>query len=199
MDRLASFVPGRTYFQGQTPSATDGAHLEGRMHEGKPYDPADPMALAAEGGIRQYMIVRNASTIVLQKKQVVKWKSGQRNRQVDGYCNVTNEEVAGVVDPNLISAGVPINDLFFLVVDGELLITTPDTGAGFGGDWSEGDKLGALTNAASTGPDAGRLTKLDGTATNLTADAEWNMCARVMSGKTTGQTGEDCLVDFKLR
>lgn len=197
------FPRGKSYYQGQTIDANNlpGVHLEGQDCVFLNTDPSTTINRRNQGDVRA-IIVRNTSGITLSAKRVVKWASGYRGRRVDGYANVDHEEVAGVVDDHVGSGGVQANDLFWLIVEGECLIQTPMTGAGFNGDVAVGDILTALTAAASTGTTAGRFQRWNGTFTaTQTTDGTLgnilaNRFARAMSAKTTGNTNSDILVDL---
>lgn len=196
---------GKTFYGGETIDANNyaGVHLEGLKTVFPNTNPADRKNKRNSGDVLA-ILVRNVSTIALLPGMACTWKAGFRNRRVDGKSRTTAQEVAGFVDDHLPSAGVPVGDLFWLIVEGECLLKTPVAGADFGGDIAEGDILYALTMAASTGTSAGRVTRYVGTfgdthTTNGTAAAIlMNRFARAISAKTTAQTDADILCHVKL-
>ncbi len=198
-------IRGKTLLDGnanRTLTSTMAADREGSMMT---FDDVDPTATTGAKTKRSNrtvtaMLVRNAAAAALLPKHVVKWKSGQRNRQVDGYTCVTNEAAAGVVDEFLGSAGAAVNDLFWVVVSGPTLIKTP-----LEGDATNvinlDDLLGALTAATSGATTSGRVrvNALTATSTATTdgkfGDVLMNSFGRAMSAKTTANTNADVLVD----
>jgi len=204
--RTAPFYRGKTWYNGGTIDATDlsGIHLEGTVHVFPNADPADEMVRRNNGDV-VCVCVRNTSTIALAPGRAVTWEALFRNRRVDGYCRITAEAVAGIVDEFLPSAGVAINDLFWLVVQGECRALSAFHGAGFNGDYVEDDPLYALTAAASTGNTGGRFQKWNGTfsAAETTNGGAGNILlnsfAHVMSALTTGQTNTNVLIHVNRR
>lgn len=196
---------GKTYLgsnPNRTLTATMRADLEGSEAI---FDDINPTATSGARVHRSNrkvtaLLVRNAASFALLPKRVVKWKSGQRGRQVDGYCSVTNEACAGVVDEFLTSSGVAVNDLFWIVVKGPTLMLT-----GLAGDSTNvinvDDILGALTAATSGATTAGRVgvVALTATSTGTTdgslGNALFNSFGRALSAKTTANTNADILVD----
>lgn len=149
------------------------------------------------------MLVRNVSGVALAAKSVVKWATGYRNRRVGGYCSVNFEEVAGVVDEFIGSAGVPNNDLFWLAVAGPALIRK-SLAASAECVIAEGQVLVALTAASSQAATAGRILPYAAT-TDVTSIASMalNRIGRALSASTTSQTGgsvtPDVLVDLEIQ
>lgn len=198
-------IRGQTFLSGnanRTLTATMGADKEGSMMA---FDDVDPTATTGAKTKRSNrtvtcMLVRNESAGVLLPKYVVKWKSGQRYRQVDGYTCVTNEAAAGVVDEFLGSSGVAVHDLFWLVVKGPTLMKTPLEGDGTN-VINLDDILGALTAVTSGATTAGRVgvVALTATSTGTTngalGNALFNSFGRAMLAKTTANTNADILVD----
>ena len=140
------------------------------------------------------LLVRNEAAAALLAKFVVKWKSGQRNRQVDGYCSSTNEACAGVIDEFLGSSGVAVHELFWLVVKGPTLIKTALEGDA-NNSIAMDDLLGALTAATSGATTSGRVGVIAMTASGPGGLAMQNGFGRALSAKTTANTNADVLVD----
>jgi len=136
------------------------------------------------------VLVRNTAGTTLYGKQIAKWKSGYRNKQVDGLSCVDFEECAGVIDDHLGSAGVPANDLFWLVVQGPALVRT-SRAANAENVWSVGQVATALTAVTSGATTAGRPRPFAVTTTVTTImSVAFNRIGRAMSAKTTAQSGE---------
>ena len=100
--------------------------------------------------------VKNTSTVVLLPKRIVAFNTaaGKMFTEVNGYSAVTNEERVGVVDEWLPSAGVAINDIFWVTVNGPTEVVAALSGTAI----TAGARLAAITAAASTGTTAGRAT-----------------------------------------
>jgi hypothetical protein len=126
--------------------------------------------------------------------------------EVDGYT--TGDGVAPAqdrgypVDEFLPAAGVPNNDLFYIVVEGPAKCKTPLNP--FNANINIGDKVvAASTAAATTGSTAGRVeavSYINNTAPTATTQRqnvrqEVNFIGYAMSAATTGQTDTDILVD----
>ncbi len=198
-------IRGRTFLGGnanRTIDATMGVDKEGSLMLFDDDDPTVTTGAKTKRSNRQVtcLLVRNVAAAALLPKFIVKWKSGQRNRQVDGYTAVTNEAAAGVVDEFLGSAGVAVNDLFWIVVRGPTLMKTALEGDGTN-VINLDDILGALTAATSGATTAGRVrvNALTATSTALTDGSEgnkqMNSFGRALSARTTGNTNADILVD----
>ena len=198
---------GHTVHEGRTIDTSDYGSSVG--FEGRVARFADVIA-STSGGVNtrrsdnevKCRLVRNVSGIALLPKRAVKYKSGFRYKRVDGYCNATAEECAGIVDEHLPAAGVRNGDLFWIVVGGPTLVLTS-----LAGDAenviTEGNVLYALTAATSQATTAGRVIAWNGTfSAAQTTDGTggkitMNHIGRAMSAKTTANTNADLLVDLK--
>lgn len=198
---------GQTFFGGRPDSAT--VYGQSVSLEGTPHDFNDTAAVAGPDGRRsgrrrRAVLVRNASTLTLEAKRIVKWQSGFRGRRVDGYCNVDSEAVAGVVDDTIGSNGVVPGDLFWLLREGPALCH-PSLAANAENVISVDDMLIALTAVTSGATTAGRvvswnaLTSTAAQATDGTAARRtFNRIGRALSARTTAQTTSDVLVDLMI-
>ena len=196
---------GKT-FLGSNPNRTIAASMktdiEGTKCEFDDVDPTPTAGVRVKRSNRNVvcLLVRNEAAAALLPKRIVKWKSGQRGRQVDGYTCITNEAAAGVVDEFLTSAGVAVHDLFWIVVQGPTLMLTPLEGDGTA-VIAVDDLLGALTAVTSGATTSGRVRVNALTATSTaTTDGGlgavvMNSFGRAMSAKTTANTNADVLVD----
>jgi len=202
---------GQTFYGSATPDASNlgGVSLEGARKVFLNTDPTSSVTnirKPRDQGDVKCVLVRNVSGITLAAGQAVSWKSGYRERRVDGYITTDYQEIAGFVDDHIGSGGVQNNDLFWLIVEGDVLTKTPHTGAGFGkASWSDGDVLFALTAAASTAVDgtAGKLQAWVGTftATQTTDGTAGKFAkyaiAKAKSAMTSGQTDTAVLISVR--
>ncbi len=111
-------------------------------------------------------VCRNDSGIALAPGRAVKFNktAGLGWYSVGGYCTSVGE-ITGIVDEKLPPTGVPVGDLFFVIVGGPVLATLPPGGATI----AVGDYLWAATAAASTaGTDNGRLADAQTLLTGVT-------------------------------
>ena len=185
------FPRGSTYYNGGT---IDTNNLGGTQHEGKEYVFEDNTY-----GTNLYVtvrIVRNVGAAALLPSRLVTFKAGYYGQRVDGYGTTTAQGVAGVVDEFLPSAGVPVNDLFYIVTAGPTKVLTDLAGAG-NNVIAQGDTLCALTAATSGATTAGRgYAPLTGAtaATTSPANVLQNFFGRAMSAATTANTNTGLLV-----
>ena len=167
-------------------------------------NPSDELAPRSNGDVKA-VLVRNVSGVALLPKLGVSWKAGKRGTEVDGYVNETGGELAGVVDDHLGSAGVPNNDVFWVIYDGPCLCTTT-AAAGATSNIAEGDTVQAATAAASThSTTAGRVQGHNSAGPISAAETTngyafkllRNAIGHAMSARTTAETNNDILVDVK--
>lgn len=196
---------GRTYLSGnpgRTVASSQKADVEGTYHDFRDFIAPTGSGMRTRRSNRWVtcILVRNVSAGVLLPGFTVTWKSGYRGLQVDGYSDVGGERCAGVVDEFLPSSGVPVNDLFWLVVKGPVLMKTA-LEANANNVISLDDRLYALTAVTSGATTAGRVVTWALTATStgttngtLTQDI-LNHFGTAMSAKTTANTNADILVD----
>jgi len=191
---------GYTYHGGTPVASIDGSKaIEGHpMAFADDYPDGPGVRIKRSDDVVEAILVRNTSGAALLPGRLVRWKSGSRRREVDGYTNATAGEVAGVVDDQLPSTGVANNDLFWLIVKGHALIKTPLAGDG-GNVFSAGDIVVALTAITSGATTAGRPAVLATAATTNTAAAIVNRFARVVSAMTTAQTNANMLAYLDVR
>jgi len=200
---------GKTYFDGATISAqdvTDTNYLLGKEWVFEDVDYSVSGAKVLRSG-RQVTcrLVRNVSGGALLPKRVVAYDTSAGLRfgdSVDGYTTTTAEDYAGVVDEFLPAAGVPDDDIFWIVVEGPTLCLT-DIEAAAGNVISVGDRLTALTAVTSGATTAGRV-KVQGALSAATSgvvdftalfDEARNVIGRALSAKTTSNTDSSILVD----
>jgi hypothetical protein len=146
-------------------------------------------------------IVRNTSLVNILPGQLVTFqKTGTTpgyGAHVDGLVCTTADRCY-VADEWLPAAGVPPNDLFWIVVKGPALVWLPLAGSDFGSltSISVGNVLVGLTAATSGATTAGRATNQDLTgATALLGNQLQNAIGRALSAATSGNTNAQLLVE----
>lgn len=189
-DETPPFERGFTYYNGGT---IDANNLGGVNLEGKEWRIEDTIY-----GTGQYVTlrcVRNVAAVALLPKRLVKFSlDAFYGCRVNGYTNVSPEG-GFPVDERLPAAGVAVNDLFYIVVQGPALVLT-DIASGAGSVFAVGDPLVSLTGATSGATTAGRVRVA--AVTGLTGvpirDELLNVIGRAVSAKTTAQTAADMLI-----
>jgi hypothetical protein len=199
-DANPPFPRGKTFYDGNTIDSNNlgGVNLEGKEWVFEDVDPRSPVGSNRTNRYVRCRIVRNVSAGVLLPKFLVgsAGVGGNLLGRVDGKTTTTAQNVVGAVDEYLPAAGVPVNDLFWLVIKGPALITTA----------MEGDannlipvdtKLVALTGVTSGSTTSGRPTPqvLTGATAVLAAQVQ-GVFARALSAKTTANTNADILVEM---
>jgi hypothetical protein len=198
-DENPPFERGHTYYDGETIDTNDlgGEHLEGK--EWVFEDVIPTTGVARTGRPVRCRVVRNVSGINLLPKTMVimdTTNAGQYGKQVDGYATTTSQE-AFPVDEYLPAAGVPTNDLFYIVMDGPATVLTSSTTIA-GNILAVGNWVAAVTFNQTTGNSTcGRIGAAVSTgATGPLFDAAVNRVGRAMSAvATSGLTNQDVLVD----
>jgi len=177
-------------------NANDGANWVGAVKQFPDVDPTT--GRIRSNRVKTCVAVRNASTIALAPKRVVAFDTGTAGlasfTQTKGYTTATNEERVGVVDEYLAAGGVAVNDVFWVTVEGPTEVAVALSGS----DLVVGDRLAAITAAASTGTTAGRVTKSGvGAATTGAGDNGLGVLGRACS--TGATTGANVLAIVKTR
>jgi hypothetical protein len=189
-DEALPFPYGRTYMNGET---IDTNNLPGPNLLGKEYLIEDNYF--GTGRYIKLRVVRNLAAAALLPKRLVSLKSGSNGTAVDGYTTTTSA-LGYPVDHKLPAAGVPVNDLFYIVVDGPTIVKN-DIASGASTVLAAGDPLAALTAVTSGSTTAGRVAKADFTgATAPLANAILGVLGRAISAVTTANTNNDVLVDI---
>lgn len=198
------FARGTTF---GTTSLTDGsADLEGLEAL---FDDVNPTTGVRRSNAKvRCRIVRNVSTVALLPKYLVTLQAsaGVSRGRVDGYCITTGAARAYPVDEYLPSSGVPVNDLFWIVVEGPALCVTSRVGAD-SNSFAVHARMIAQTAAASTvATTAGHIGAM--IAADLSAatsgvvdftslfDVSRNVVGKALTAKTTANTDADVLVDI---
>lgn len=97
-----------------SPAVASGAYWQGHVKVFTDHNPLTGAIRSARQ--KKCMIVKNSSTITLQPKKLVQFKSGSFS-EVDGYSAATDQIPAGVVDEFLTNGVVP-GDWFWITVEG---------------------------------------------------------------------------------
>lgn len=193
---------GSTFFNGGTADATSGGNWEGRefLIPALNYSSAQTPPLSGLTGheMVRIKIVRNVSGVALLPGLLVVYKASVPGGQVDGYTRVSPTLPAGVVDPYLPAAGVPNNDLFYIVTEGLVLAKFTAT-ASEAAALAAGDFLHTVTAAASThSTTAGRfLTAVTSGATGVLAASVLNVLGVAVSAGTTADAGASRLIRLR--
>lgn len=182
------FPRGQTYYNGGT---IDSANLGGVNLEGKEYVVED--SIYGSGQYITIRVVRNSAAIALLPKRLVAFDNAFVGQRCNGYT--TTSYAPGVpVDELLPVAGVPINDLFYVVMEGPCAVLT-DLAGGANNVVTVMDPLAALTAATSGATTAGRVATAN-TAGSTTSqrDSLLNVVGRAMSAATTANTNLSLLM-----
>jgi len=190
------FARGETFYNGETIDSADlgGVNLEGKEWVFEDVNPTT--GVARTGEYVRCRVVRNAAAIALLPKRVVSFEASgtEYGCRVDGYVTTTAAE-GYPLDEYLPTAGVPIGDLAYIVVDGPAMVITSI--ADMSADIAVGTKLVGLTAATSGATTAGRVHPqvLTG-ATALLADQVQNRIGRALTAGLTTATATEilCLV-----
>jgi hypothetical protein len=193
------FARGETFYNGET---IDTNNLGGINLEGAEWVFEDVHAstgVARTGRPVRCRVVRNSSGVNLLPKRLVKFEAGalEFGSRVDGYAiaGAANTPEAGYpLDEYLPAAGVPTNDLCWIVIEGPAKVMTSiaDMASDLGiGGWSV-----AVTAATSQATTAGRIIPqlLTGATAPLAANVQ-NRVGRALSGAITTSTAADVVVD----
>lgn len=208
-DESPPFELGKTWFNGGTVDSTSGAQFEGKEYVFEDIDISTGQLRS--GKRKRVRVVRNVATVALLPKRLVKFKTTGATTfgsQVDGYATgntvATSGDFAFPVDEFLPTAGVPVNDLFYIVVEGPAMCITTLDDSQAGIDIAVGGRVGvAKTAAGTTGTTAGRIEAVtvsnhtDQTAATLlqSINALFNSVGRAMSANVTNTTNSSVLIE----
>lgn len=117
---------------------------------------------------RRAIFIRNTRGSALLPGAIVTWEALFHGRRVDGLSSATNE-FAGVVDPNLPTAGVRDNDMFWLGVEGPWLVNKASTDTYSDGDFCATGNSGEIVTAATIDVDGSHVGRLMAAAANPSA------------------------------
>lgn len=158
-DEAPPFDRGFTFYNGET---IDTADLGGKNIEGKEYVFESNRQIDHTGATPdpsgrpvRVKVVRNRAAVALKPGRIVTWSAASTapfQTGVAGYATAVAGLVAGVVDEYLPAAGVPVGDLFYLVVDGPGKILS---GATTAPAITYGDRLVPGAFGATAGDDLG--------------------------------------------
>lgn len=195
-DENLPFARGQTYYGGTTIDSNNlaGVHLEGKEYVTEDFDLTlatvanGPKAVRTNRYVRLRIVRNKAAAALLPSRLVTYQESGDFGTRVDGYATVTADEVAGVVDEWLPAAGVAVNDLFYIVVEGPTTVLT-DLAGGANNLLPIDTTLVALTAATSGATTAGRVAPQDLTGATAVLGAQLqNRLGVACTAKTTANT-----------
>jgi hypothetical protein len=190
------FGRGETFYNGSTIDSGDlqGVNLEGKEWVFEDINPTTGVQRSAK--YVRCRVVRNTAAIALLPKRVVSFEADglEYGCRVDGYSTTTAAE-GFPLDEFLPTAGLAINDLGWIVIEGPATVLT-DIAAAAGNVVSVGGWVVALTGATSGATTSGHVAAqvLTG-ATALLAAQVQNRIGRALSAKTTANTNADILID----
>ena len=157
-DENLPWVRGASFHSGDTVPSTEDL-FGGKNIEGKEYVDEDvaPIGVTKVATGRKVVlkVVRNVSGVALKPGRTVRFSAASTapfECRVEGYAIAASDRVAGVVDEYLPSAGVPNNDLFYIVVGGPTKLTQ---GATTGAAVTPGQRLVPVAYGATAGDDLG--------------------------------------------
>lgn len=141
-------------YHGIQSSASYGDNFTGAVKEFTDVNPTNGQVRTNRRKV--CVCVKNTSAGVLLPKRLVTFNTaaGKLFSEVNGYSRLTNEERVGVVDEWLPAAGVAVNDIFWVTVDGPTEVSAAVSGTAI----AAGDRLAAITAATSGATVAGRAT-----------------------------------------
>lgn len=200
-DDSPPFARGETWY-GLNPNppidATSNATLGGVNYEGKEYvfeansqdeGAASPATQEDTGRSIRVRCVRNVSGIALKPGRLAHYAATDPyETRIDGYTFATTDRPAGVVDEFLPAAGVPNNDLFYIVIDGPTKVTQLSVSASV---LVIADRLVPGAGTSATTNDAGRVVKQD--VTGATGTLAANIFNQVGYASVANNSVEDAL------
>lgn len=196
----APFERGHTWYGGETIDANNlgGVELEGKEFTFPDVHPVT--GVVRTGRMVRCRVVRNVAAAALLPKRLARLQAtaGVATGRVDGYATTTAAE-GYPIDEYLPDAGVPVNDLFYIVVEGPAVCLTGI--ADMAADIAVGGWVVALTAATSGATTAGRVHPQVLTGSSAATDYAFltnqiqNRIGRALTSKLTTGTAADILID----
>lgn len=141
--------------------------------------------------------VQNTSAGALLPKRLVSVVAGGDGSKVDGYARLTAQGFVYPLDEWLPSTGLRQYDCGWIVIRGPATVLT-DLAGGANNLLPADTVLVALTGATSGATTAGRVAPQDLTGATAVLGAQLQgAIGRAISGRTTGNTNADILMDVK--
>jgi hypothetical protein len=193
------FARGSTFYDGGTIDANDlgGVNLEGMEWVFEDVNPHTGRA-RTERPVR-CRVVRNVAAIALLPKYLVRLQNvaGVVSSRIDGYATPPQAawpDQGFPLDEYLPAAGVPINDLCWIVIEGPAVCLSPR--ANMTVDIAIGEWLVSATGATSGATTSGRVSSqvLTG-ATNYLAANIQSRVGRALTAALTNTVNTDVLID----
>ena len=193
------FARGETYYNGET---IDAANLGGTQLEGAEWVFED---VHPSTGVKRTerpvrcRVVRNTAAIALLPKRLAKFELGalEYGSRVDGYAIASaadTPEEGYPIDEYLPAAGVAVNDLCWIVIEGPATVLTSI--ANMATDLDIGEWCVAVTGATSGATTAGHVIPqlLTGATARLAANVQ-NRIGRALSAAVTDSTNTATVID----
>jgi hypothetical protein len=183
------FLRGETFFSGTTIDISDLTNLGGLAYEGREYIVED--TLHQSGMHITLKVIRNMSATAVLAKQTLKPDTSNSDgtntfetahRRCNGKSD-TEAELVHLSDEVMPSAGAPQYDLFFTVVEGPTLVTSPIAGSAIA-------IKGAIVATTFGKAKAQDLTG----ATSVLGNQIQNRIGRALDALTVGQTATDFMI-----
>jgi hypothetical protein len=160
-DEHPPFTRGETYYNGSPIDTTNlgGVNLEGKEYRFEVNSPDGYAQNDPSGRLIHVRIVRNTSGANLVPSKIAVFDlSDPTECKVNGYSFAVGDRPAGIIDEFLPAAGVPPNDLFYLVVEGPSKVLTVNAALTA---LAIGDKVVPGTGTGLLTADAGKIQKQD--------------------------------------
>lgn len=202
------FPIGRTWYQGRAADlAADvaagtltGGEFLGRIYEVEDINYASTATVKPlrSNARRKVMAVRNVSGATLARKRLVSLEISTTLcvTSFDGYGWVLYQQRCYPIDEFIGTAGVADDDICWVVVEGPATCTNGaavDTTE----EIADGDALVVKAGTSATNADAGRVVKIDTTATDLPASAHIGLVGYSMGVRLTTEVTSDILVNIR--
>jgi hypothetical protein len=194
------FTRGDTWYSGDTIDSNNlgGVELEGMEWVFEDRNPSTGARRTSRPVLCR--VVRNVGAAALLPKRIARFAAtaGLYGQRVDGYATTTAAE-GYPVDEYLPTAGVPVNDLFWVVMSGPAVCLTSI--ADMSADISVGGWVVALTAATSGATTAGRVHPQVLTGSSQATDYAFlasqiqNRIGRALTAQLTTGTAADVLID----
>ena len=177
---------------GQTLGVSSTADGGGWVGAVKQFPDVNPLTGTVRSNrIKTCVAVRNVATIALVPKRLVTFSTTAGLAglsSVTGYSSTLNAEHVGVVNKYISSAGVAVNDVFWVTVDGPTEVLAALSGT----ELAAGNRVCCITAATSGAVSAGRVTPSSVTSatTSNAGDAQRGVIGYALSaGTNAGSTG----------
>ena len=182
---------------GETVSEMPTAAGEGQVWESRlPESLTDPGKLSNQLYC-QGRIVKNSSGALLLRRTMVTYEAGYYGRRVDAYAATASADFAGVVDPWVASAGVPIGHYFRLITNGFAWVNKVVTGAA--SNLTQGAPLASTSASSGSGPTAGFAELYSASSTwGAAMGNQLIRAAKIVTATAAASTTTEALVELNM-